>query len=119
MEPVELQAIIQEMGRAIDDAVEQLREAQEREFVGTAADGLVTATLAAGQLEVDIHVLAKRRLDREDLEAAIVEAVHSAEQQAADVPIVTGLENRAQSAMGDKFYAAFNDAMRETRSRLQ
>ncbi|MBM7789702.1 YbaB/EbfC family nucleoid-associated protein [Tenggerimyces flavus] len=119
MEPVELQAIVEEMGHAINEAVAQLKAAREREYVGTAADGLVTATLADGRLDIDIHVLAKRRLEREDLEAAIVEAVHAAERQATEVPIVTGLERRAQSAVGDKFYTAFDEAMRKTRTRLQ
>lgn len=119
MEPVDLQAIVEEMGHAINDAVEQLKAAREREYVGSAADGLVTATLAAGTLTIDIHILAKRRLDREDLEAAIVEAVHAAEHEAANVPIVTGPERRGQSAVGDKFYAAFDEAMRQSRARLQ
>lgn len=107
-----------EMGNAIEEAVEQIKAAGQREFVGTAADGLVTATLAPGRLDVDLHPLAKRRLERQDLEAAIVEAVNAAEQQAADIPLVTNLESRARTETTDTFYTAFNDAIGQMRARL-
>jgi DNA-binding protein YbaB len=79
VDPAELSA---QLGRFIGHALEGTQEAAAAEYLASSADDLVTARQAQDRTTVSIHVLAKRRLDREDLAAAIVEAVNAAEQKA-------------------------------------
>ncbi|GII78350.1 hypothetical protein Sru01_33320 [Sphaerisporangium rufum] len=66
-------------------AAEAARDWAAREFTGPAADGQVVATVDAfGTLRgLEIHVLARRRLDNVTLGEAIVAAVRAAESAAA------------------------------------
>jgi nucleoid-associated protein EbfC len=72
------------------------RDAPTREYTGTAADGLVTATVSGAQelRSIDIHLLARRRLDNVTLGEAVVEAVLDAERQAAQAQreLLAGIE---------------------------
>ncbi|MGW5360734.1 YbaB/EbfC family nucleoid-associated protein [Actinopolymorpha pittospori] len=111
MEPVNLDAMMDDIGRSITEATEQLEQHRARSFEGTAADDLVKAVVCGGQLQIEIHVLAKRRLDREDLAAAVVQAVQDADRQAREGVITTSLQRRAESATGDTFDRMFRDVM--------
>lgn len=110
-----LRALMAEIGQAIEETAEQLESHQAREFTGTAADGLVTVRLADGQLEIDIHVLAKRRLERTDLAEAVVAAINEAESQATEAVLPTTLQQRADSAVSDLFHTQFRQAMQDFR----
>lgn len=118
MEPAQLNAILNEIGRAISEASERVRDIQTQEFTGSAADDLVTATVCGDQLDIKVHLLAKRRLDREELGAAIVEAVNAAETAGADAMTRTTLETNAENDVGDEFYRRFREAMRDMRRNL-
>jgi DNA-binding protein YbaB len=71
---------------ALAAAEEYARTAPTQEHTGTAADGYVTATVSGARelKSIDIHLLARRRLDNVALGEAVVAAVHAAEQQAVD-----------------------------------
>ena len=77
---------------------------REQEHVGEAADGLVVATLRGTESTISLHVTAKRRLDREELGEAIVEAVGAAERAAHEATLsamrtsMTGLSHRHEIA---------------------
>jgi DNA-binding protein YbaB len=109
MEPMNLDAIMNEIGRSIAEASEHAEEHRTRSFEGTAADDMVKATVTGGRLEIDIHVLAKRRLDRDDLAAAVVEAVRDADRRAREA--ITNTPRRADSAFGGQFERMLEDAM--------
>ncbi|WP_020579861.1 YbaB/EbfC family nucleoid-associated protein [Actinopolymorpha alba] len=106
-----LDAIMNEIGRSIAEMSEQVEEHRIRSFEGTAADDLVKATVTNGQLEIDIHVLAKRRLEREELAASVVEAVREADRQTREATFTTSLQRRADSSMSDSFDRMFKEAM--------
>ncbi|MFD2081817.1 Conserved DNA-binding protein YbaB [Actinopolymorpha cephalotaxi] len=112
MDELNLEAVMNELGRSITEATEQLEEHRSRSFEGTAADGLVKAVVTNGQLELDIHLLAKRRLDREDLAAAVVQAVQDADRQARQFTVTTSLQGRAETVTGgSSFDSMFRDVM--------
>jgi DNA-binding protein YbaB len=119
MERLDVRALMDEVGHAIDEAAEYLEERRNREFVGTAADGLVTARIAEQRLQVEIHILAKRRLERDELAEAVVEAVREAEQQATDATFELSIERRAKSDTTDAFYREFHQAMAQMRSKVR
>lgn len=114
MDQPSIQALNEAAEQVIKSAAARARAAQQEEFVGTAADGLVTATVRTGELSIDVHVLAKRRLEREELGAAVVEAVHEAERQAREVDTFDDLDGLENAPRG--FREAFTDAMRQLRS---
>ncbi|MEQ7126528.1 YbaB/EbfC family nucleoid-associated protein [Actinopolymorpha sp. B11F2] len=85
MEEAYLTALMSELEHKISNAAAKLGDLGEaQEYVGTSSDGLVTATVAGASVIVDIHILAKRRLDRHDLGEAIVEAVNDAERRSTE-----------------------------------
>jgi nucleoid-associated protein EbfC len=83
MAPIDLEARARELEQLVRAAAAKANTLQEQEHVGTAADGLVTATITGGETRIEIHVLAKRRLERDELGEAILEAVKDAERQAS------------------------------------
>lgn len=85
MAELDVRAMMSDIEKLAQRTAAKVEASMSEEHVGTAADDLVTATAAAGgRTIIDIHVLGKRRLDREELGAAIVEAVHLAEQRAGE-----------------------------------
>jgi nucleoid-associated protein EbfC len=81
---------------ALAAAEQYARDAPAREYTGTAADGMVTAVVSGARelRSIDIHLLARRRLDNVTLGEAVVAAVVAAEQQAADAQraLLAGIE---------------------------
>lgn len=92
---------------------------QREEYVGTAAEELVTARMAGGELTIELHPTAKRRLEREDLAGAVVEAVHDAERQLSE-GATDGFEEdvEALEELTPQVKQVFIDTMRELRSRI-
>jgi DNA-binding protein YbaB len=107
-----------EIEHMISETSARVRDLQEQEFTGSAADGLVAATLSGTQLDIEVHLLAKRRFDREELGAAIVEAVNAAEAARADALTRTALARRVERATDDEFYRQFREAMLKMRTNL-
>lgn len=119
MERLDVSTLVAHLEHVVETTTERVAEFQEREFTGSAADELVVATVSGGALTVDIHVLAKRRLEREELGQAVVEAVAAAESNAADAMTELTLEpGRADSSLSETFHAHYREAMREMRARL-
>lgn len=81
-----LAGVPDQISAALAKAEQYARSAMTEEYVGTAAEGTVTATVSGDRelTTIDIHVLARRRLDNATLGEAVVAAVQAAEQQAAD-----------------------------------
>lgn len=75
-----------QIAAALAAAEEYARDAPTQAYTGSAADGHVTATVSGARelRSIDIHLLARRRLDNVALGEAVVAAVQAAEQQAAD-----------------------------------
>lgn len=86
MELSALSGLQEQISAALAAAEAYSREAPAREYTGTAADGMVTAVVSGARelRSIDIHVLARRRLDNITLGEAVVAAVLAAEQQASD-----------------------------------
>jgi nucleoid-associated protein EbfC len=74
-----------QIGKALAAAEEYARAAPTQSYTGSAGDGYVTATVSGTRelQAIDIHLLARRRLDNVALGEAVVEAVRAAEAQAA------------------------------------
>lgn len=102
----------------LERASTMLQSRQADEYVGTAADEMVSATLADGRTTISLHVLAKRRLDREELGAAIVEAVRSAEQQSQAAVTAFFEEDHGANVFSPRGQALFRDTMDRLRARL-
>lgn len=119
MRPEDLDALTADVKRAVENSAIRIKEAREQEFVGMAADDLVTARLLGGRLDIDIHVLAKRRMERDDLGAAIVEAVNDAERQAAEAfQPDTDFESRLFSMISPKARERYHEVLQQLRSRM-
>lgn len=119
MRPEDVQALTAELRRAMRNSSTRIKHVREQEFVGTAADELVTARLVGGQLNIDIHVLAKRRMERDDLAAAVVEAVNDAERQAAEaLQPDANLESRLLSMASPKARERYHEVLQQLRSQI-
>jgi hypothetical protein len=112
MAKIDLDGIMQELECAIHGAAAQAELQRSLETIGTAAGGLVTARVRAQQLEIDIHVLAKRRLERDELGEAIVEAVNMAEHSVLNHLIGSVVPRRDGHAGGDAFSTKLAEMMR-------
>jgi nucleoid-associated protein EbfC len=77
-------ALNDQIAAALAAAEEFARTAPEQTYTGSAADGHVTATVSGARelRSIDIHLLARRRLDTVSLGEAVVAAVLAAEEQA-------------------------------------
>lgn len=102
--------------RLIRSAAARVEARQQEEYVGTSEDEMVTATIARGELSLELHALARRRLDREELGAAVVEAITAAERAATDVPMDDLENDEAFGAVPSAFKDAFSDAMSKLRA---
>lgn len=118
MERLDPEALLAQVGQAVEEAAEQIEEAQAREFVGTAADDMVTARVSGGQLDIEIHVLAKRRLERDELGEAVVQAVQEAERQVSEATFEIDPKRRAGSDTSDQVRTELDKAMRHMRGRM-
>jgi DNA-binding protein YbaB len=86
LSPAALAGLRDQIAAAMAAAEEYAREAPAQAHTGSAADGYVTATVSGARelRSIDIHLLARRRLDNVALGEAVVAAVQAAEQQAAE-----------------------------------
>lgn len=118
MAPLDIEGRARELELLVRAAAAKVQQLREEEHVGTAADELVTATLAHGKTTIDIHVLAKRRLERDELGEAVVAAVKDAERQAGK-GIAAFLEDVTEvSGVGADVRASVAEKLRRVQSRL-
>ncbi|MEV0214919.1 YbaB/EbfC family nucleoid-associated protein [Micromonospora sp. NPDC050695] len=81
MRRADLAQLVTEMTALLETATSETGRLAREEFVGTAADGLVTATVSGAKELLDISVAARahRTVDNSTLGEAVVEAVRAAE----------------------------------------
>lgn len=113
MGSLDLGAILDEMGRAIEASTRETEELSKREFSGSAGDGLISAVISGQNIEVHVHPLAKRRLSRDDLGAAVVEAVNAAERESVQALMDAVAERGADPIGGSVLEESFRKSIYE------
>lgn len=111
-----IEALSEITTRLIRSAAARVEARAREEYVGTAADGLVTARIGNGELKLELHPLAKRRLDRQALGAAVVEAITEAERAMTEVPESELVDEQVLASAPAPFREAFGDALRRLRA---
>lgn len=118
MAPVDIEGRVRELELLVRATADKVKQLQDQEHVGTAADEMVTATLAGGRTTIEIHVLAKRRLERDEIGEAVVAAVKDAERQAGK-GISALLEDATEvPGVGADVRASVAEKLRQVQSRL-
>lgn len=117
MAEVNVGAMMSDIEKLVQRTAARVEASMNEEYVGSAADDLVTATAVGGRTTIDIHVLAKRRLDREELGAAIVEAVQMVEQRSSEA-LTTLFDDQGLEAFSPRAKALFTETMGRLRSQF-
>ncbi|TNH31706.1 YbaB/EbfC family nucleoid-associated protein [Micromonospora orduensis] len=95
MRRVDIAQLVTEVTALLETATSETGQLAREEFVGTAADGMVTATVSGAKELLDVSVAARapRTVDNITLGEAVVEAVRAAEALADErrAEIMSGL----------------------------